>query len=189
MPLQAGQSNNRYSISDFVNRPPKKIAARACSNLKATACLKLTSWDGVDQDGINGRLFGRYKVPEKACFGARLTKLFKRFTGEGTTLTKAEGKGTLYLADFGKKISILNLQGESICANGNDLLAFEGDIEWDIKMIRKVSGMLAGGLFNVNLSGNGMIAITTHHDPLTLSVSPNKPIITDPNATVAGPDR
>jgi uncharacterized protein (AIM24 family) len=65
------------------------------------------------------------------------------------------------------------------------LLAFEGDIEWDIKMIKKVSGMLAGGLFNVKLSGNGMVAITTHHDPLTLGVSPNKPIITDPNATVA----
>ena len=30
-----------------------------------------------------------------------------------------------------------------------------------------------------------MIAITTHHDPLTLSVSPSQPIITDPNATVA----
>ena len=45
--------------------------------------------------------------------------------------------------------------------------------------------MLAGGLFNMNLSGKGMIAITTHYDPLTLSVSPNKPIITDPNATVA----
>jgi uncharacterized protein (AIM24 family) len=37
----------------------------------------------------------------------------------------------------------------------------------------------------VNLSGNGMIAITTHHDPLTLSVFSNKLIITDPNATVA----
>ncbi len=45
--------------------------------------------------------------------------------------------------------------------------------------------MLADGLFNVKLSGNGMVAITTHHDPLTLVVAPNKPIITDPNATVA----
>ncbi len=45
--------------------------------------------------------------------------------------------------------------------------------------------MMAGGLFNVKLSGTGMAAITTHHDPLTLAVSQNKPVITDPNATVA----
>jgi uncharacterized protein (AIM24 family) len=91
----------------------------------------------------------------------------------------------LYLADNGKKVSVLNLQGESIFVNGNDLLAFEGDIEWDIKMIKKISGMMAGGLFNVRLSGTGMVAITTHHDPLTLTVSKNKSVTTDPNATVA----
>ena len=98
---------------------------------------------------------------------------------------KAEGRGELYLADTGKKISILNLQGESIFVNGNDLLAFEGSIKWDIKIMKKIAGMLAGGLFNVKLEGTGMMAITTHYDPLTLKVSPGKPVLTDPNATVA----
>jgi uncharacterized protein (AIM24 family) len=51
--------------------------------------------------------------------------------------------------------------------------------------MKKVAGMLAGGLFNVRLEGRGMIALTTHHDPLTLKVSSNYPVITDPNATVA----
>ena len=51
--------------------------------------------------------------------------------------------------------------------------------------MRKVTGMLAGGLFNVKLNGTGMIAITTYYDPLTLRVTPQSPIITDPNATVA----
>ena len=31
----------------------------------------------------------------------------------------------------------------------------------------------------------GMIAITTHYDPLALRVEPGKPVFTDPNATVA----
>ncbi len=30
-----------------------------------------------------------------------------------------------------------------------------------------------------------MIAITTHYDPLTLKVTPDQPVFTDPNATVA----
>lgn len=51
--------------------------------------------------------------------------------------------------------------------------------------MRKVAGMMAGGLFNVRCEGTGMIAITTHYEPLTLRVTPGKPVITDPNATVA----
>ncbi len=45
--------------------------------------------------------------------------------------------------------------------------------------------MLAGGLFNVKLEGTGIVAITTHYDPLTLPVSADRPVTTDPNATVA----
>ena len=45
--------------------------------------------------------------------------------------------------------------------------------------------MLAGGLFNVRLQGHGLIAITSHYDPLTLRVTPETPVITDPNATIA----
>jgi uncharacterized protein (AIM24 family) len=114
-----------------------------------------------------------------------LGKVFKeKLTGEGMTLTKAEGQGALYLADQGKKISVIQLNGESLFVNGNDVLAFEDGIDWDVKMI-KGAGMAAGGLFNVKLTGNGMIAITTHGEPLTLPVSPQSPVYTDPNATVA----
>ncbi|MCP5114704.1 MAG: AIM24 family protein, partial [bacterium] len=115
-----------------------------------------------------------------------LGKFLKRaVTGEGTRLTKAEGNGRLYLADSGKKISILSLAGDSICVNGNDVLAFEDGISWDVKLMRKVAGMMAGGLFNMRLEGTGMLAITTHYEPITLLVKPGNPIITDPNATVA----
>ncbi|MCB1207322.1 MAG: AIM24 family protein, partial [Verrucomicrobiae bacterium] len=84
-----------------------------------------------------------------------------------------------------KKISILQLQGEAICVNGNDILAFESTISNEIKMMRRVAGMVAGGLFNYRLSGQGLIAITSHYNPLTLRVSPGNPVFTDPNATIA----
>jgi uncharacterized protein (AIM24 family) len=82
-------------------------------------------------------------------------------------------------------VQILQLHGESIHVNGNDLLAFEPALKWDITMMRKLSAMLAGGLFNVKLEGHGMLAITTHHEPLTLLVEPGRPVRTDPNATIA----
>jgi uncharacterized protein (AIM24 family) len=52
-------------------------------------------------------------------------------------------------------------------------------------MIRRIAGMMAGGLFSVRLTGTGMVALTTHGEPLTLRVTPNDPVSTDPNATVA----
>lgn len=45
--------------------------------------------------------------------------------------------------------------------------------------------MLSGGLFNVRLTGDGMVAFTTQYDSVTLLVTPENPVITDPNATVA----
>jgi uncharacterized protein (AIM24 family) len=53
-------------------------------------------------------------------------------------------------------------------------------------MMRKVAGMLSGGLFNVRLGGSGIVAITSHYEPLTLPVNARTgPVFTDPNATVA----
>ncbi|MBY0438544.1 MAG: AIM24 family protein [Burkholderiales bacterium] len=111
--------------------------------------------------------------------------LKKTVSGEGAQLMKMEGQGRVWLADGGKKVNLLRLQGESLFVNGNDVLAFEDGIENRITLMRKVAGMLAGGLFNIRLSGHGLIAIGSHYEPLTLKVSPRRPVYTDPNATVA----
>lgn len=111
--------------------------------------------------------------------------LKKAISGEGSRLMKMEGQGRVYVADAGKKITLLRLVAESISVNGNDVLAFEDGITSEIKMMRRVSGMVSGGLFNITLSGSGVVAITSHYDPLTLEVTPGQPVFTDPNATVA----
>lgn len=114
------------------------------------------------------------------------TLLKKAISAEGMRLMKVEGKGRVYLADGGKKITLLRLNNETIFVNGNDVLAFEQGIDSKITMMRKIAGMMAGGLFNIRLNGNGIVAITSHYEPLTLRVTPgNGPVFTDPNATVA----
>ncbi len=112
--------------------------------------------------------------------------LKKAISGEAAPLSKIEGRGICYLADEKKTVNILRLDGrQSLCVNGNDLLAFEDGITHEITMHRRIAGMLAGGLFSVRLSGNGMVAIVSHGRPLTLRCSAADPVITDPNATVA----
>lgn len=125
--------------------------------------------------------FEREKMLEQG-----IGKLFKKaITGEGTALMKATGHGKLYLADQGKKITIFDLTDETVTVNGNNLLAFEPTVQWDIRLMKKMAGMMSGGLFNVLLEGHGKVAITTHFEPLTLKVKKDRPIFTDPNSTVA----
>jgi uncharacterized protein (AIM24 family) len=129
---------------------------------------------------------GAIKFTREGVLEHGLGKFLKRaVSGEGTQLTKAQGQGKLYLADEAKKISILKLQNEAIFVNGNDVLAFEPSLKWDITLMRSMAGMFAGGLFNVRFEGSGMLAITTHYDPLALEVRPGQTVFTDPNATVA----
>jgi uncharacterized protein (AIM24 family) len=111
--------------------------------------------------------------------------LKKAVSGEGARLSKATGSGALFLADKGKRVSLIQLDNEAIIVNGSDLLAFQDGIANEVTMMRKVSAIASGGLFNVRLSGRGVIAITTHHHPIALQVSPGNPVFTDPNATVA----
>jgi uncharacterized protein (AIM24 family) len=129
---------------------------------------------------------GNIKFTREAILEKGIGRMLKKaVTGEGTRLTKAEGQGRMYLADAGKKVQILQLQGEALFVNGNDLLAFEPQVDWDIKVMKRLTAMVAGGLFNVRLEGSGMVAVTTHYEPLALLVSSDRPVITDPNATVA----
>jgi uncharacterized protein (AIM24 family) len=178
---------SRYSIDEFVNNTGQKDLGQGKFELERDRMLELNLEGRVwTKRGSMVAYLGDVKFTREGVMEHGLGKMMKKaVTGEGVSLTKAEGTGKVYLADAGKKISILNLKNEAIYVNGNDLLAFEESINWDIKMMKKVAGMMAGGLFNVKLEGTGMIAITTHYDPLTLRVSPDRPVFTDPNATVA----
>ncbi|MEM1012173.1 MAG: AIM24 family protein, partial [Planctomycetota bacterium] len=129
---------------------------------------------------------GQVKFTRQGVMEEGLGKFLKRqFTGEGAKLTKAEGQGKVYLADTGKKLTILQLQGDAVVVNGEDLLAFESSLSYDVKMMKKMAAVVSGGLFNVRVEGTGLVCIGTHHDPLTLRVRPGETVFTDPNATVA----
>lgn len=178
---------SRYSIEEFVSNTKQQDKGEGLFEIETPRMLEINLNGQVwSKAGAMVSYRGNIKFEREGILEHGLGKMFKKaLTGEGTSLMKATGNGKLYLADQGKKISILNLQNESIFVNGNDLLAFERSISWDIKLMRRVAGMLSGGLFNVRLEGTGMVAITSHYEPLTLLVSQDNPVYTDPNATVA----
>lgn len=179
-------TENRYSIEEFINKTKDRDLQQGLFELDSERMLDIN---------LNGEVWikmgamvaytGQVKFVREGMLEQGIGNLFKKaITGEGARLTKAQGVGSVFCADAGKKITILQLNNDAICVNGNDLLAFEMSLTYDIKMMRKMSAMLAGGLFNIRLEGTGMIAITSHYDPLTLPVTPEQPVTTDPNATV-----
>jgi uncharacterized protein (AIM24 family) len=176
------------SISDFItthadrDRPgagPFEVENRATLqvNLQGTVYAKA---------GAMVAYRGDVKFSRKGTLEDGVGKFLKKaVTGEGMTLMKMEGNGRVYLADRNKRVHVLALEGESLCVNGNDLLALQATLDWDIVMLTSVAGALSGGLFNVQIAGRGLVAITTHGDPLVLPVSAARPVCTDPQATVA----
>ncbi len=176
-----------HTLHDFVLQTEEKDHPGHVFELESTRMLEVH---------VNGRIWsklgamiayrGQVKFNREGALEGGVGKALMRFvSGEMTPLVKLEGQGRVYLADEGKHITILRLQGETINVNGNDLLAFEDTIKYEITMHKRVAGMLSGGLFSVKLTGNGMVALTSHGQPLTLRCTAADPIMTDPNATVA----
>lgn len=177
----------RTTIDEFIRSTRQDETANDFFQLESDRMLEINLNGEVwTKTGSMVAYVGGIKFTREGMLDRGVGNLLKKaLTGEGARLTKAIGKGRLYLADRGKTVQILYLEGETLVVNGNDLLAFETKIKWDIKMMKSLGAMASSGLFNVRLEGTGMIAITTHFEPLTLLVRPGFPVRTDPNATTA----
>ncbi|PNY80337.1 AIM24 family protein [Deinococcus koreensis] len=180
-------SDGTYSLRDFVAQTAERDQPGDVFELESSKMLEVK---------VNGRVWsklgamiaykGNLNFKREGTLEGGLMKALKRAVSqEMSPLAKIEGRGVVYLADQGKEVQILRLQGDALNVNGNDLLAFEDSVQYDITMQRRVAGMVAGGLFSVRVQGNGLVAILSHGKPLTLRVTPQEPIFTDPNATIA----
>jgi len=107
----------------------------------------------------------------------------KAMTGEGAALMKMSGSGEVFLADLAQDIQLLKLEDEEITVNGANLLAFDADIDWDIKRVEGASGMLGGGLYNTQLKGSGYVAVLTDGTPVLIEVD-GEDAYADPQAAV-----
>src|SRR3954452_1991547 len=108
----------------------------------------------------------------------------KAMTGEGAQLMKIEGTGEVFLAVQAQDIHLIKLEGESITCNGENVLAFDAGIEWDIKRLDSgAAGALAGGLYNMALTGSGWVAVVSDGPPVLLQTS-DTPTFVDPSAAI-----
>lgn len=179
---------SEYSIQSFIAKTKQDDAEHDYFELEKPQLLEINLKNQFvwTKAGSMVGYVGNINFQREGMLSGGLGNLLKKtLTGEGAKLMKAEGTGRLYVADSGKKVQILHLENDSICVNGNDILAHDQTVTNQITMLKSIAGMMSGGLFQVKLTGTGHVAITTHGDPLTLMVTPENPVFTDPNATVA----
>jgi uncharacterized protein (AIM24 family) len=118
--------------------------------------------------------------------GGGLGRLIKKAaTGEQLNLMQASGTGEVFLASQAMLVHVLRLDDDSLTVNGSNILAFEAGIDWDVTRVKGgTAGVLAGGLFNINLRGTGWVALVSDGEPVRLDVS-EAPTYGDPQAAIA----
>ena len=120
---------------------------------------------------------------EHAGSGGLSRMIKKAVTNEGTQLMKIAGSGEVFLADQAQDIQLIKLDNDSITANGAHVLAFDAGIDWDIKRVEGASGMLGGGLYNMELKGSGWVALLSDGPPVMLEIA-GETTYADPQAAI-----
>jgi uncharacterized protein (AIM24 family) len=140
----------------------------------------------IENDSIQAKLGAMAAYQGTVRFehqGGGLGRFFKKaVTGEGVRLMTASGTGDVFLAQDARKIMVIDLLNERMTVNGDSILAFEGNVDWDIHRVEG-AGRLAGGMFNVVLEGTGKVAVTSHGEPVLLDT--NTPTFADPDSAIA----
>jgi len=136
----------KFDLKEFLATSTQKDRGQGLFELERDRVLEVNLNGEIwTKTGSMIAYLGGIKFEREGILQQGVSNLLKKVvSGEGTKLTKASGRGVLYLADSGKKITILQLNNESIFVNANDVLAFETSLQFDIKMLRKVAAMMSG---------------------------------------------
>ena len=120
---------------------------------------------------------------ERAAIGGMSRLMKKVATGEGVDLMKVSGTGEVFLAFHAQEVHLVKLADDKITVNSSNLLAFDDGIDWDIRKVEGASGVLAGGLFNLELSGTGWVGLLSDGPPMLIELKGDT-AFTDPQAAI-----
>jgi uncharacterized protein (AIM24 family) len=166
----------------------KETSGKESFELQHSKCVKVNLDGETIQSKLGSMVAYQGDVKFEHAGSGGLKRMAKKaVTGEGAALMKVSGKGEVFLADLAQDIQLLKLDNEAITVNGANLLAFDADIDWDIKRVEVASGMLGGGLYNTHLEGSGYVAILSDGTPVLLEIDGDD-TFADPQAAITWSD-
>ena len=162
----------------------KETAGTEPFQLQGSKMLKVRVADETIQAKLGSMVAYQGDVKFEHAGSGGLKRMAKKaMTGEGAELMKISGSGEVFLADLAQEIQLVKLSDEAITVNGANLLAFDADIDWDIKKVDGVSGFMGGGLFNTHLSGSGYVAMLSDGPPVLIELD-GTDTYADPQAAI-----
>ncbi|GAB2626019.1 AIM24 family protein [Streptomyces capparidis] len=109
----------------------------------------------------------------------------RRRTGEGLDLMRCSGQGTVYLANLAQYIHIVDVQHNGITVDSQYVLALDSSLHWDVIAVDSQFGISGTGAYNLQIQGQGKVALMTSGQPLMMHVTPDKYVYADADAVVA----
>ncbi|MQS35592.1 AIM24 family protein [Streptomyces katsurahamanus] len=107
-------------------------------------------------------------------------------SGDGSPVMKCSGDGLLYLADYGADVVVIHLDDDAISVNGTNVLAFDAHLRWGVERVKGLAKLAGQGLWNVEISGTGWVALTSRGTPVVVDCGRGEDeTYVDPDALVA----
>ncbi|GAO06258.1 hypothetical protein TPA0598_01_06290 [Streptomyces lydicamycinicus] len=120
---------------------------------------------------------GNYQTP-----GQRRTRAH---SGEGLDLMRVSGQGTVYLANLGQYVHVVDVDHDGLTVDSSYVLALDSGLHWEVVSVDSQYGISGTGKYQLNISGRGKVALMTSGQPLMLQVTPDKYVNADADAVVA----
>lgn len=110
----------------------------------------------------------------------------RKVTGESLALMECTGRGLVYFAVDAQDVTVVELNNEPMQVESQQLLALDSNLRTDV-MFSGLRGATSGqGLFTTTVMGVGQAALlSAGGPPIALEVSPQYPLVVDPDAYVA----
>ena len=112
--------------------------------------------------------------------------LKRRVTGESVALMQCSGHGTVWFAKDAMEVLLVELAGDTVAVESEQLLALSDQLRTDVAFAGLRGASSGQGLFTTTVTGHGTVALlSAGGPPIALEVSPQYPLIVDPDAFIA----
>ena len=116
--------------------------------------------------------------------------LKRRATGESVALMQCSGNGTVWFAKDAMDVVVVELAGDTLNVESEQLLAISDGLRTDVAFAGLRGASSGQGLFTTTVTGSGAVALlSAGGPPIALEVSPQYPLVVDPDAFVASTGR
>lgn len=111
--------------------------------------------------------------------------LKRRMTGESLSLMECTGSGRVYFAVDAADVTLIPLNGNTLMVESSSVLLVDGGLRTDVKFTGLRGATSGQGLFTTTVTGQGTVGILSDGPAVVLEVSPQFPLVVDPDAYVA----